>query len=432
MKPWIYRTLLSALFCGLIPIESARAESFSVKEFLLNNVARNADIFAGGLAETWASKFSSVQANRVVIRAANPNSVPPVQAVERSYPSGSTQTKQKTFNKGLPISATGKNVDKENKDQPGVAYFDDASARDEHVLANSADAAVLVDLRKTVGPRVTVRKKDGSTEQRVLADSVKTSIGLKSSAGALEDGDGVHSADSFAGAEIRAQDTFIIADKDQKPPIVEAIGRNIMTGGNKVSIDTQGLDFIGGVRDPYFVTLSDLDTGTETVEQVMAQDLDWSDALYSMDDTGIRFTINRNDPASFVSLLFTTSMSSWVLNPYTYGARLDSTGLSAFGLTPLSGWTLTTTSDTVEAFFSFGADGQPYDDVMVRPPDSLFTLNHMYTYDVGASNGLFDVVTTTVPEPATLTLVLCGLALVFIPHLYRRVCTRRKDCGGGI
>src|SRR5215831_7679942 len=89
--------LLSAVFCGFITTEGARAESFSVKEFLLNNVARNADIFAGGLAETWASKFSSVQANRVVIRAANPNSVPPVQAVERSYPSGSTQTKQKTF-----------------------------------------------------------------------------------------------------------------------------------------------------------------------------------------------------------------------------------------------------------------------------------------------------------------------------------------------
>src|SRR5262249_33634955 len=88
---------------------------------------------------------------------------------------------------------------------------------------------------------------------------------------------------------------FVLWRRMRKPPIVESIGRNTMVGG-KINIDTQGLDFIGGVRDPYFVTLTDLDTGAETVEEVMAQDLMWSDALYSLDDNGIRLTINRNDP----------------------------------------------------------------------------------------------------------------------------------------
>jgi hypothetical protein len=104
--------LLSAVFSGLVSTETARADAISLKEFLLNNVAANAPISAGGLVETWASKEKTIQFPKVVIKAGNPMAQSPVQPVERSYASGVTQTAQSKVNNGLPISATGTNVDK--------------------------------------------------------------------------------------------------------------------------------------------------------------------------------------------------------------------------------------------------------------------------------------------------------------------------------
>src|SRR5262249_2682705 len=141
----------------------------------------------------------------------------------------------------------------------------------------------------------------------------------------------------------------------------------------------------GEELDPYFVSLTNLDTQTVTREITATLNLEWSGALYSVDDSGIRLTVNRNDPLSMVSLAFHSELSSWVLNPYSYGATLTPTGFTAFGITPQSDWTVTTTSDTIVAFFPFGSGGQPFDVVMARAPDSLFVDGDNYRYDSGSS-----------------------------------------------
>ena len=391
---------------GLVCVDGAGADIFYMKEFFLDRVDANAPIVAGGVAETWASKEPEVKLPTLVVKAGDPAARPPVPAVTLDYVRALVQTSQNKINKGFPISATGNTVDSDpNKN--GIAFLGNIVTSDglDHTAMNVAIATLSVQGRKAVGPRVLVRQPGGGTVEKLLTDSVRVGIVGSAAAGKPTDGDRVHSADSFVGVEIKAKNTFQVVGGGDKPT-VEAISRNVMTGGR---FDPTAIAK-GEVLDPYFVTLTDLDTNTATVELVMLQDLLWSDALFQVDDTGIRLTINRNDPESFVSLLFSSSTSSWVLDPYTYFARLDRAGLSASGLTPLSGRTVTMTSDTVEAFFPFGSEGQPYDDVLIRPPDSLFAVDHVYTYDIGASEGAFDI--SAVPQTASLTLTLGGLAVL--------------------
>ena len=232
-----------------------------------------------------------------------------------------------------------------------------------------------------------------------LANTVHTVL-----KGSVEAGDptpdkhDLHSADSFAAADLGLP-AFQVVEGGGIPSISLA-GRNTMIGGRYQVAGR--VKFDGKVVDPYYVTVNDLHTGAVTTEAVMTQTLDYTNALFSLDDEGIRLTVDRHDPSSFVELIFSSS-SDWVLNPYTYGARLSNLGFEGFGLTPASGWTLSQTTDAIEAFFAFGPGGLPFDHAEVRPPDSLFTPGRSYSYDVGASDGAFEVA-AAVPEPSTMVM----------------------------
>src|SRR5262249_15490035 len=155
-------------------------------------------------------------------------------------------------------------------------------------------------------------------------------------------------------------------------PFTEVVGRTVVKGGSINIVEPGRPTVEDDDKDPYFVDLLDMDLDTVTRQEVMAREVVAVGALYSIDDNGIRLTINRRDPASSVSLSFSSAISSWVLNPYTYGAKLDATGFSAFGATPVADWVITPTADTIEAFFAFGAGGQPFDYAIVNAPDSQF------------------------------------------------------------
>ena len=69
-----------------------------------------------------------------------------------------------------------------------------------------------------------------------------------------------------------------------------------------------------------------------------------------------------------------------------------------------------TTADTIEAFFGFGPDGQPFDAITVRPPDSLFIVEHEYRYDARAGGAAQEILQA--PEPPTWLTLGTGACLL--------------------
>src|SRR5205823_8413528 len=131
------------------------------------------------------------------------------------------------------------------------------------------------------------------------------------SAGVPNDGDVLHSADAFGAVGIVSKGRFVAAGG--KPPLEELTGSFMMRGG---SVQASGKG--GRALDPYYLTVTDVDTGEVSTQPLMRLSLDYNNAEYSVDDTGISFKVDRNDPNSFVSLDFSSAISPWVLNPYTY------------------------------------------------------------------------------------------------------------------
>jgi hypothetical protein len=399
---------------------SAIADPVYTKTFYTHKVQADAVISAGARVQTWSGDrlVGDNATLKAAVAAAPPN--PAVPAVQKPYTHANGLTGSKTINEGLPIRST---------DLTAATGYDPGEIQltDDHRNPNSATAAIKVDPRVAAGPRVEVRLppppgpppppgQPPPTTRKQLADSVKTVISGSAHAGKPVDFHTWHSADSFGAVELAGAQTFSVVENGQIP-VLEAFAQTVMSGG--VDNTAPGKDR-GGNRDPLFVTLADLDTGSLTREAVMRQDLDWVNAQYSLDDSGIRLAVASGDPGSFVSLVFET-LSNWVLDPYTYGARLDASGLTAFGATPLSGWIVTTGPIWIEAFFPFGPGGQPFDFVQVRPPESLLSVGHSYRYDVGAGGGVFEV--ANVPEPSSL--VLFGSLLLWFAYLTRRTGRRQ-------
>jgi hypothetical protein len=75
--------------------------------------------------------------------------------------------------------------------------------------------------------------------------------------------------------------------------------------------------------------------------------------------------------------------------------------------TPLEGWTITEKDSFIEAFFSYGPGGHPFDLVQAQPPESLFEAGRTYAYEGGVGNGAFAWV-QAVPQPPTLILCLAA------------------------
>jgi hypothetical protein len=233
----------------------------------------------------------------------------------------------------------------------------------------------------------TTVKDKGGNDLKVPAGSVKAIVDGRAKVG----GDltwGALSADSFTAVSIPVASSII--QSGNGGGTWKAIDRNYAWGAS----NSTSLKDKVGVRDPCVLSLTDQDTGDVISQDIMEQNLDAAGGgTFSIADSGITLSVPRT-PGASASLDFATE-SSWVQNPYSYGADLTPDGFTAYGVTPLSDWTVTTTSDTITATFSFGPDGLPFDCADVDPSSSM-TPGDSYTYTVNDSDGAFE---TAVPEP---------------------------------
>lgn len=369
----IMAIFLTLLFISLPP---SFAEQTYRKVYFVNRVDGRASIHAGGEVQTWFGDTIVNDNVTIYTGIMAPVVIPYQHATQRS--------KRGLAGSGLPILRVRKHVDPKGYSSGLVNIMDG------HVNENNASVEISVSPRRR-DPQTLDTRTGGRV---ILSNHVQTILEGKAKAGLPRDGDKRHSADSFAGAQIQGAQIFKLIPM-QGIPTLEVFGKDVMSGGA-----FEGNGIAGKQTDPYFMTITDLKTGEVMEEVVMMLSLEYSNAFYSVDDSGIRLTIDRSDPDSFVSLMFSSEFP-WVLNPYTYGATLDADGLTAFGETPLDGWQITTTDDTVEAFFAFGPEGQPFDSAVVDPPDSFFIAKHKYKYDIGSSAGAFEVaVETPTPSPS--------------------------------
>jgi hypothetical protein len=380
------------------PASSRAGYVDSTKDFIVAGVDKNADIYAGALAETWIGNFK-LEHDLGVSRDG---------LVRFKYTSADQKTKSATLeNKyGIPVTKVPGNVDTPlPAPKDSYAYAPPlARAVDKADEFNLAIAGVSVEVRQTDKASVKVfdEKNPKKPKDTKINNFVMTLIGAEADAGMpKEKGITAHSADAVAALSIYGTQTFKqIAGQDVR--VYEALGKQKVVVTKASTREAQ-------VLDPYFLSITDLTTGTTTTMPIMQEDITANDAGVIIDDTGIHLTIDLADPNSSVALAFTNEFPG-VLNPYSYGATLSSAGFQAFGALS-GGWTISDSGNAREAFFAFGPGGQPYDSVMVQPPSSLFTPGDVYTYAGGASDGVVDLMTASAPEPSTLMLAAVGLII---------------------
>lgn len=403
-------------------ITPAAAQHMYDKTFFATGVKVGSQIFAGGEAKTWAG--ASSKKDKV-----------PFEGDNRIYEHCITNTNQgflmtyggfpagpNFFGGDIKAADPAKPaVTQSDSDMTGVITDGDA-AHGSHNAPNKADSAFTVGLFQA-GPKKVI----SNGTPLMLKNYVQVDLVGHTTAGTpnqTTDKDLCHSASSFVAVEIEDVVDQYHVTMPGAVPVVMAVGKNALSGPSfdqdmfgKVVKGKPQLNHSGSNTDPYFVTVTNHTTGVVTQQIVMEQTLLFHDADYLVDDSGIHLSIAKGDPLAFVSLDFTSAFA-WVQNPYVYGAALTSSGLSAYGLTPLSGWTITNTANTIEAFYAYGLDGQPFDSALVQPSASLFAPGDVISEAIGAGDGTSDLV--TVPEPSSILILGSLLSSVSI-LLFRKL-----------
>lgn len=402
--------LISTLLLFGSSVSSAKAASFT-KEFFSTDVAAGTTIQAGAVAQTWATPKGtkpSSQASQHIIyqkinKLATPGGVfitltkPPISV---NYIHAKNRVLNRTINGGFltsiedrdqqifragGITSTGSTVDQ------GYSAMIPVTP-DDHMAPNSISASINVAPRIAgQGPEIIVRNANGPNQKITLNNSVKTTLAGTANAGTPTDSDITHSADSTAAVSIEAQKSFLVVDPTTDVPTTDVYVRNNVLIGQAAS--SLG-DETGSYSDPMYASLDNLDTEESSVQQIAEFFVDVDNGFFSIDDSGIILSIDTSLEKSSVSFSF-SSQFDWVRNPYSYGAILDSSGFSGFGLTPSSNWTISTTGNIIEAFLDFNGQ-QPFDAISVRPPNSLFNTEATYAYSTGGGSGVFEI--KIVPE----------------------------------
>lgn len=362
------------------------------KTWYTTKASGGSEIYAGGELQTWGG--SSVEEGTWRIDSGkNGNGFTDV---KYRY-AFKDRLSHEQINNGFEVHGTGKQVKQGYHAGPVTAADKDNEP---------SSATAKIDVEAPADANVKLRQPGGGPPKAdVLKGAVKTTFGGTADAGYPIDSHRYHSADSTAGVRIPGT-VFKVTDPGDTPIVEEAQG-NVVFGGASGSSQAGSpeKDKAAAVKDPIYAVLFDLTTNESILQEIMSQNIEYQDATIAMDDGGIRLTIDRNDPFSFVDLSF-ASTSPWVLNPYTYGARLDASGLTGYGYLS-SGWVIEQDADRTSAFYSFGSDGLALDYAMVQAPASLFTVGHDYELDFGSGNGVYEV--ASAPEPSTLVGATLGL-----------------------
>lgn len=402
------RIPLVALAALALTPSSGDAGIIYKKTWYTTKASGGSEIYAGGELQTWGG--SSVEEGTWRVDSGkNGNGFTDV---KYRY-AFKDRLSHEQINNGFEVHKTGKQVN--DGYHSGLVTATDKDAE-------PSSATAQIDVEKQADAAVKLRQPGGGPPKAdVLKNAVKTTFGGTADAGYPTDSHRYHSADSTAGVRIPGT-VFKVTDPGDTPVVEEAQG-NVVFGGASSSMQAGSPEKnkAAAVKDPIYAVLFDLTTDESFLQEIMSQNIEYQDATIAMDDGGIRLTIDRNDPLSFVDLSF-ASTSPWVLNPYTYGARLDALGLSGYGFLS-SGWTIEQDADRTSAFYSFGSDGLPLDYAMVQAPAPLLTVGHDYELDFGSGNGVSEV--ASAPEPSTLVGAVLGvLGLLGAAHRRRG---RRPD-----
>jgi hypothetical protein len=415
---------LVALVLALAPFE-ARSDAQFEKIGYYNQVKRSTapagqpaqapPILGGGQVQTWGGqelkKDDTITLDNLGTNAVGDDIV-------RKYDHAVPRIKFGGSGPGLPIGPTGANV---------ITGWNPETIKitDIHKNPNTADVAIKVDplaagplTLKVLDQSVPFNPDNPRLKNQVFTDYVKVHLKGTAEAGVPKDKDLYHSADSFAAVRINgAKGVFAGGNPAQPfaPPLqlmtqsTLALGPMAWTvNGNAAGVKTTAR--AGGFHDPFYIAVFDVTAPTDPLlvaaREVFAFDVLATNGLAMFDATSIRLVIDPDDPTSKVE--FVVDMDDeWVRDPYTYGATLSASGLTAFGnTTPFAGWQMIVTDDYIEARFDFGPEGRPFDFVEVQLPDDLFTPGRLYSYDAAGGGGAFEV---QVPEPATCAVFAAGL-----------------------
>jgi hypothetical protein len=161
-------------------------------------------------------------------------------------------------------------------------------------------------------------------------------------------------------------------------------------------------------KDPVYFTVTDLESGDEWSDLIVNTEYAQYDGGVLADDLGVRLTVNKHEPAAYASIAYTSELSAWVLDGFSYRAALTPSGLSVSGQFILSDWVVTETADTITAVYSYGDLGPLWDTVSIRPPDELFTAGRTYGYGLGGDGAGY----LAVPSPGAFGLIGVAMGLI--------------------
>ena len=378
-----------AIFLFNVSAEAIPIYSFDFdKTFYSIDVSAKTNIRAGGIAETWLDREFTTTKQKIYKK------------INWTYNHAAVreQNPQMTINGGLPITNTGKNVAQE--------YNGTAIANG---LAGTANIGIKVSPLVPVGTIVKARMDDDKIEKKhILNRSVKTTMTGK---GKLKNTKRARSVDAGGAVKINAKSTFEYSIVNKQPMIktVSKVKGQILMLASGSTTELTKKEQKGNIKDPFFVEVTDLDSGVSITESIATYDITANNADIIINDASINITIDRFDDNSFASFNFSSELSSWVVNPFSYGVSFDNNGLSLFGsLGALDDWNITMTAeDNMIASYFFEDDFMPFDYMEILPPEEIFTAGYTYEYSQGSTIGAS--ILASVPEPSTLVSLGLGL-----------------------
>jgi hypothetical protein len=368
------------------------------KSILFTSVNPESVLYTGAVVQTWWDQLQ-LRTHNIW------------EGIERPYFAGTLRTAKDDINGGFPMQAAIKTTEplsyskaKNGWPEPLYALFDDATARDPDT---GAEAYAKIKIEPLVKQRKVRVASPNGTEEKTYSNVVEAKLSGYAKAGDKP----INSADSFAAAYVESAD--VLAPLPGKPESFYVLGQNRPAIAWSRESKNRGKPM--GGSDPFFFTLRDLETGETWTELLLTLEYQASAAGLSISDSGIHLVVDPADPTSWIDFAFST-VFPWVDNPEEYGFHFDGSGLSTYGTRyPASAWTIEQNSGLLEARFSFGAEGMPWNLVQFTIPQGLLSEGHAYTYGFGAEEGVWQV--HVAPEPSTAVL---GLGLLCCALLRRR------------
>ena len=268
----------------------------------------------------------------------------------------------------------------------------------------------------------------GQRVRRTLTDPLSVGVSARVKAGEIQDGDKSHSADAFGAVTAGAARVFVQTSADNAL-LWKAAQRMTIVGGSFAGPGEKRNQLI---LDPYYLSVLDQTTNRIIDTQLLMTRVSTPRVRCSTLRTAVYASHSTEPIRTPSSPDGSAADSPWTTAPYSYGVRLDNAGLTVTGNRyPLSDWTVTTTTSTIEAFLPFGVDVLTYDFADVRVPGSFLPVGDTFEVSAESDSGAWE--TTSIPEAPSLILLSAAAALLsFMIRSRRRVNCSVNPSGGKV